>query len=196
MPTAPLLAPERDLRAKRGRPKRSGVTYYSIPGCGFQAGSTVVVTAGRDAYEPFYADTPIVIDQLAFEVTTLAAGNMRVGIYRADRDLQPIGAPLTDSGDISTNTTGVKTFTPGTPLFLGRGPYLGVSNCDVGPTLRTQRVVYLSEGIDTTLGGNIVHRFEATRAYAAFPTPGAAWTVAALATTSADARLFFRVLTP
>lgn len=176
MPTAPFIAPERDEAVAMGSPKQGSTTYYSVPGAAGLGVGTSSPGSGADAYSPMFVTSPIVVDQLACEVTTSAAGNIRMGIYRADKAWQPIGPPLTDSGDISTGTTGVKTFTPGTPLYLQRGRWLQVVNCSASPTLRILTGGF--EGwIATTIGTNAgLGTFYATRAHAAFPTPGAAWT--------------------
>lgn len=180
MPTAPFIAPERDESHVLGRPKQGSTAYYSIPGViGVNDQSTTAVTSGTDTYWPMYVRTPIVVDQLAFEVTTLAAGqNARVGLYRADRDWQPISAPLADSGSISLATTGVKTYTPGTAIFLQRGRYLSVINYDGGsPAFRGAPGAVEFFANDTLGAGSLYLRnYTVTRAYAAFPTPGTAWT--------------------
>lgn len=172
MPTAPFLAPERDEAFKDGRPK-SVASFYSLPGVSVSTVNTISPNTGSDYYYPYWVRTPIIVDQLALEVTSTSAGNVRVGLYVADADLQPIGAPLADSGDISTATTGEKTYTPSTPIYLRRGRYLGVLNCSATPIFRCFRG---GGGLRTGLGVSpIVSEIYVSRAYAAFPTPGTAW---------------------
>lgn len=74
---------------------------------------------------PFPVQVTMVIDQLAVELTTAgAAGSLcRFGIYRGNQTSITPSSLLVDSGDISSATLGVKTFTPGAPLTLPPGLY-------------------------------------------------------------------------
>lgn len=179
-PVAPFLAPERDELWVPGRAKRSGVDYYTLPGVAFTAvGSGAAGGNNRDTYSSFFVSTPIRVDQLAFEVTTAATDNMRIGLYRADRDWQPRSGPLCDSGDIDLSTLGVKTYTPSSALFLSSGRYLTVYNKTAtgAPSCRhfEGRV---STPLAAALGGSatsMLYRFSVTRTHAAFPTPGTLW---------------------
>jgi hypothetical protein len=82
---------------------------------------------------------------------------------------------LVDSGNISTSATGVKTYTPGTPLYLARGRYLTAFNNDTG-SVNWRFFVGGSVGMDPVLGaGPYLAALRVTRAYAAFPSPGTAW---------------------
>lgn len=58
---------------------------------------------------PFYVPSRLKIDRIGLRITTLAAGgNVRCGIYRHDAALGvPTGAPLCDSGSMSTASTGL-----------------------------------------------------------------------------------------
>lgn len=197
-PLAPGLVLERDESAVEGRPKRSGETYYIVPGVQIGAVSTTGLSNDIDVYTGWFNRTPIVIDQLAFEVSGSSAGNARCGFYRADRDWQPIGAPLADSGDISTGTTGVKTYTPSTPIIVRPGRYLSVINASATPTVRVFRGSSPGAIIQSELGASLfVTAVSVSRSYAAFPTPGTAWT-----TDAASGNLgwfnivVYRVLTP
>jgi hypothetical protein len=70
--------------------------------------------------------TPIIIDQLAFEVTTgpSSANNVRIGIYKADGDHQPVGGPLHDEAiAVASGFTGWKT-SAATSIDLAPGVYL------------------------------------------------------------------------
>jgi len=158
-----------------GRPKLSGETYYTTPGMGSTVASSTSLGINTDFYFPTYVATPIVVDQLAFEVSTAVAGNTRIGLYAADRDYQPVGGPLADSGDISTAGLGVKTYTPASPIALPAGRYLTVLNSTVAPGVRI--ITGPTFGISSTIGASPA--FESgsvARTYAAFPTPGSLWT--------------------
>lgn len=174
-PTSPILyAGRADERIVEGRAERSGETYYTVPGCALVSQGTQSLTAANDYFSPWRTQTPIVIDQLACEVTTLGAGNARIGFYRADRDWQPVGAPLADSGDIDVSTTGVKTYTPSTPIIVRPGRYLSVINPSVTTAFRWLKGG--PNGISDGMGANpFLGVGQDSRAYAAFPTPGGPW---------------------
>lgn len=201
MPTAPFLAPERDGPTKIGRPKiAGGAEQYTVPGVVLTAASTTgILTPGVDAYAPFWVGTPIVVDQLAFEVGTAASAGVtsRVGIYAADADWQPIGGPLADSGAIAVDSTGVKTYTPSSPIYLQRGRYVEVGNTSAttGPSVRLYAGSLIT-GIPTAMGNLFVNKLSVARAYAAFPTPGTAWNTVGTAATPTMYFVVFRVLAP
>lgn len=197
-PQAPFLAPERDSAFKPGRPKTGSTPYYTIPGCSFRAAASTVITQDFDTYSPWFTDTPIVVDQLATEVATLFnGGNFRMGFYAADADWQPLGAPLADSGSILTTTTGVKTYTPASPIYVPRGRYLSVVNQD-NATAAFRTFLQLSPiAIGTAIGTTPYQTdYRVSRAYAAFPTPGTAWTTTSNNSTSGWHYFAYRVLNP
>lgn len=197
-PTSPFLTLERDERIVEGRAKRAAETYYVVPGCTLTSVATSTLSSNFDCFSPWQTSSPIVVDQLAFEVTTLQSGNARVGFYRADRDWQPIGAPLADSGDISTNTTGVKTYTPGTPIAVRPGRYLSVITNNAAATFRQ----FIGGGggsnpLDSALGSSpFVRRFFLSRSYAAFPTPSAAWDTESLDLVAMHHMVVYRLSRP
>ena len=177
---APFVSPARDDGARPGRAKNaSGTVYYCIPGVATTdaMGSQFITVIDFDYYSSFYVATPIVVDQLAFEVAVAEASkNARCGFYRADLDWQPIGAPLADSGDISLGTTGTKTYTPGTPIYLARGRYVSVfASQGTTAAIRVVKGAPLGAAIDTPLINSFVRRMANSRSYAAFPTPGGTW---------------------
>ena len=195
MPTAPFLNPGRDDAAVLGRAKGGGTTYYGVPGT---AGSSTTssTAADTDYYFPWWTPTPIVIDQLACAVTTVNSGTVaRIGLYRADRDWQPTGAPLADSGDLTTSGTGTKTYTPSSPLYLPRGRYLSVLNSDTGTTVFTVMFGTLA-GVSSTISSGVISRLAVARAYAAFPTPGTAWDTVITGNGPNNHMVFFRVTAP
>lgn len=162
---------------------KSGTNYYVLPGVAFTNGAASGAygfNTNNDTYFPHYTWTPLVVDQLAAEVVTLhAANNFRMGVYLADKDMQPMGGPLADSGDISTATTGVKTYTPGTPFVIPRGPFLTVINTTSGTlAMRAMRATGLMNGVDTTNLGQPVRAMYGARTYAAFTSPPTAWATA------------------
>lgn len=198
-PTAPFLAPERDAAFKLGRLKDAGATYYALPGMVAQSVIAGTRSVDTDFYGPLYVDSPLVVDQLAAEVSTSQASqNFRMGLYAADDDLQPIAGPLVDSGDISTATTGVKTYTPSAPLYLPRGRYLTVFSTNASTAQwRGARGCMIIGAFNSVLGsGLLVQAISVGRTYAAFPTPGTPWTVTATGTSVLPYVVFLRILQP
>jgi hypothetical protein len=179
-----------------GRAKGSGTTYYSIPGAGITTNTSNATVADTDYYAPWLASTPIIIDQLAIHVVTVSAGTVaRIGFYAADTDWQPTGAPLADSGNLDTSTTGTKTYTPGSPISVPVGRYVSVLNSDTGTTTFTVAVASMSAYF-TTVNVGPISRYSVGRAYAAFPTPGTAWTTIETGAGSTPHMVFYRVSTP
>lgn len=70
-----------------------------------QIGAGSALSNGNVRLLPFYVPSRLKIDRIGVRVTTLfAGGNVRCGIYRHDAALgKPIGAPLCDSGNMSTS---------------------------------------------------------------------------------------------
>jgi hypothetical protein len=161
--------------------------------------STQAFSANFDIYVPFFTSTPIVVGLLSAEVTTLdSAKNFRMGFYAADTDWQPIGAPLADSGDISTTTTGVKTYTPGTPILLSPGRYVSVVNTDTATAaFRVGRGHLPGSAMQPAMGTSLfAQQFNVSRTHAAFPTPGTAWTASSVGTVPHFHVVFYQVSAP
>jgi hypothetical protein len=168
------------------RPKGGGTTYIGVPGETFLG--TFVTTnwwgANNDIYFPFSVAKAILVDTLYIEVTGAVAGsNFRIGIYAADADFQPVGAPLMDSGNISGASTGVKTYTPGSPVTLAAGNYLTVYNVSANNLTLRMYDAPLRVFLPTLGGSNFgLIAMSVGRTYAAFPTPGTPWTTAGVGT--------------
>ena len=80
-------------------------------------------SANRAIYTPFEIDQAVSVTAMYFEIVLAGAGNAEIGIYNSAGVKQ--GA---SSGAISTNTAGIKTYTPGTLIALARGRYfLGIA---------------------------------------------------------------------
>ncbi len=109
--------------------------FYGVPGVQISGASTQTNSANVDNYAPFFVDAPISVDMLRFNVNTGGgpSGNATVyiAIYRADDDMQPIGAPIVnDSIAVASGATGIfrKQITPTT---LTQGNYVMVLNTSV-----------------------------------------------------------------
>jgi hypothetical protein len=149
---------------------------YGIPNAQFTVTGTQSLTANTVYYQPFEVTAPLTLDFMALEVTTAAAGggNLRLGVYAADANLQPTGAPVFDSGDITVTAaaTGILS-KQGTPVTLQPGVYLTAANTSVGLTART----FLGGigFVQTTMGANLNVLNLVSQTQGAFPTPGTAW---------------------
>jgi hypothetical protein len=155
---------------------------YGVPGVQFTGAGTQALTANTVYYQPFEVTAPLTLDFMALQVTAAAAGNgnLRLGVYAADANLQPTGAPLFDSGDITVTSgaTGILS-RQGTPVTLQPGVYLTAANTSVGFTAQT----FLGgiSFVPTTMGTNITVLTSVAQTQGAFPTPGTAWTTRASA---------------
>ncbi len=198
MPTAPFLSPNRDDPFKTGRAKAGGGTiYYSIPGAVLVSTATATAGINTDCYSAWLTRTPVVIDQLAAEVTTTGGTNFRIGFYRANADWQPIGAPMADSGNLDSTGLGVKTYTPGTPIYVQPGRYLSIISADNSNTAFRIFRSSLGTPVREIMGATpYVILMSVSRAYAAFPTPGTAWDTVNSNTTPSLHYVVYRVSGP
>ena len=151
---------------------------YGIPNGQMASQTTFSASANTVYYAPFEVTAPITLDAMAFNLNAAPAanGNVRMGVYAADSNLQPTGAPLFDSGDvaITTGTTGV-VLKQGTAVTLQPGMYLTAFNTGTAVTLRVP-----TGGIatfTTAMGASMfVSTLSVAQTQGAFPTPGTAWT--------------------
>jgi hypothetical protein len=187
---------------KLGRMKGAGTTYYSQPGLFVYSSTAFLNLAGnKDHYWPILINSPIVVDQFAFEVSALVAGgNARVGLYVADTDWQPVGGPLADSGSISIASTGVKTYTPATAISLSAGRYV-LSYCQDDATFTAALRSLSSSSVvgpvrDVFSSSPFVQYLTVARTYAAFPTPGTPWDAPVFGSTGFICPVAFRISQP
>jgi hypothetical protein len=151
---------------------------YGIPNGQMAAQTTLTATINTVYYAPFEVTAPITLDAMAFNLNASPAanGNVRMGVYAADSNLQPTGAPLFDSGDvaITTSTTGV-VLKQGTPATLQPGVYLSAFNTGTAVTLRvaTGGMATINTGMGAAM---YVSTLTAAQTQGAFPSPGTAWT--------------------
>lgn len=137
-----------------------GITPWYCLGSNSNSALTTGAVAANTLYAvPFVAPgRGATLDRIAFNVTTLLAGNARCGIYDATSltNLYP-NALIEDGGSISTGTTGVKSTTISRALTPGK-LYWAVFVADVAVTVRTHQAGTVSNilGFDSTLpnGGN------------------------------------------
>lgn len=154
-----------------------GAQQWGIPNTSLSAVGTSALVAGDLRYVPIFVRDYVKLTAFQLEITTgpASAANFRVGIYRADTELQPRGAPLFDSASISValGFTGIKSQT-GLTIELSPGTYLVALNVDVDMTIRT--FISASPVVIAALGASpFCQRFSKTLAYAAFANPGTPW---------------------
>lgn len=160
---------------------------YGVPGVQFVGTTTQALTANTVYYAPFEVTAPLTLDFMALEVTAAAGanGNLRMGVYAADTNLQPTGAPLFDSGDVTVTAaaTGILS-KQGTPVTLQPGVYLTAVNTSQGLTARA--ALGGQTMISTAMGSNLFTVLtSAAQTQGAFPTPGTPWTTRVAAANSA-----------
>jgi hypothetical protein len=168
---------------------------YGLPNVEWNASNVVqALTANTVFYQPFVVSAPITVDATNFAVSTgpASAANVRTGVYLADSNLQPSGAPLIDSGNVAVGTSVTGTFlNQFTPVTLQPGVYLTAINTSVNLTCRVQR-----GGPTGTNVGNgtssLISLLPVSQTQGAFPNPGTAWTTPTYAATGPNHVLFLR----
>lgn len=166
-----------DVSPQMGRMAYAGNICYCIPGVLATGSGAVALPANTITYEPFFVESEITIDKMAFNVTTTPASNSLVamGIYLADADWQPTGAPLV-ANEISVlnGFTGIKS--QSVSLTLPRGRYLKALNCSVTFTARSVGGYLPCIGLIPTMPATMVlSGGKVTSAYATLPNTPVAW---------------------
>lgn len=152
-----------------------GTKGYSLPGVEVQSIGTNAPSINQIRYSPIYVATPITIDQLVCEVTTLGtSAHARLGLYNADINWQPTS--LIAEGGVDASSTGIKTVSASATLAAGR--YLTAINSDVSATtFRIWRGGTRYGQLRSALGANAFHDlWFVSSAYGAFASTGVAWT--------------------
>lgn len=153
---------------------------FGLPGTTFTGTSTTALIANRTNYAPFSVKSKsIILKQIAFECTTAPASNatMRIAIYKADNNMQPIATKVLDTGAITVSSAAGAVYRVRiTPVTLTPGNYLIATNTGVAFTLRIYLGNY-STFATNTLGANLTNSWyiSQTLSGAAFPDTGLAW---------------------
>lgn len=178
-----------------GRLLAAATTHMAIPGVVLNSQGTAALAANLVRYFPIYVVTPIVVDQLVLEVTTLAGSTTaRMGIYHADKDWVP-GALVVDGGTVATDSTGVKAASVTAPLAPGR--YLMATNSNGTATIRTFRGFLANQWLMSTLGASsVVFLLRGAQTYGAFPATGTAIDTVSASTIALDYYMCLRISTP
>jgi len=141
------------------RYRKGGGTCYFTGSLSSTGLSTLVnTTSGRLFALPFFIAKNLVVDRIAFNVTTLIAAKLaNAGVYEDTRWVYP-GVKIIQGGEFSTGTTGVKetTLSPTVTLFGGKLYWLAFwTNSTATGAFRALAVGSLSctfFGLDSTLG--------------------------------------------
>jgi hypothetical protein len=168
---------------------------YGLPNVQWSSSNaTQALTANTVYYQPFLLTAPAIIDGTQFHVTTgpASAANVRTGIYPADNDWQPTGAPILDAGNTAVGTSATGTFfTQVTPVTLPPGRYVTAINSSVALTTRVVRGGIV--GADLGAGTNsIISLMSRAQTQGAFPNPAAAWNTRTFAATGPNHMLLLR----
>lgn len=135
----------------------SGLTAHYIAGCN----NSAALTTGAPALNTLFA-LPFIAPQrggtadlIDFEVTTLAAGNARVGLYNnvADNNLYP-NLLLADGGSVSVNTTGVKSTVINVALNGGQLYWLAWVGGTAAATLRCLNLANMPHILGVSAAGS------------------------------------------
>lgn len=170
-----------DAAAAQGttlRPRRSGATYYDVPGVSLRGWATPQYDGGYIHYFPFYPRRPIVVNAIRFRVQTAAGSGHtgRVAIYRSDEHAQPLGLIASTTG-IAITATGVQSATiTGTQLLPI--PYLlafwATANVNLWARYGSIASAF-REGLDEYDVIRALIVFRDPTANTAFADPGTAW---------------------
>ena len=139
---------------------------------------TSTMNVNEMRYVPVIVPYAVTLSAWELEVTTAPGSNanLRIGIYAADSNMQPTGAPLYDSGSVAVASgfTGLKSAS-GLSVTLSPGVYLICANVDTSMGVRT--FISGSPMIGASLGATpMIQRLTATQTYGVLPNPGTAWT--------------------
>lgn len=138
----------------------------------------VVVGADLIVYMPCWLNQTITLTSLNVEVTTaVASSNIKLGLYRMLSTLQP-GALILDSGNISSATTGKKSYSCSQVLEPG-GYLAAVSSGSAVQVRGWQSGGWVGQSLNgSTFGGgaNIMRTLlRKSLTFAAYTDPGTAW---------------------
>ena len=155
-----------------------GAVQFGIPNTNFNSVGTSTLVANEVRYVPFTTLADITITALQLEITSgpAGAGNLVVGIYRADLEMQPTGTKMYDSGNIAVANAevGLKTLTALT-IALTAGTYLVAINTSIAMSLRTLSSPTIVAGAG--MGANaLVQRVSVAQTFGVLPNTGTLWT--------------------
>jgi len=148
---------------------------YGLPDHSFYTRTTFALTANFQYYIPFKVTQPITVDMIYFRVTTApsSTATVRTGIYAADNNFQPSGAPIVDAGNTTVSTSSnTNYFTQFSPVTLQPGVYLATINTSVAFTVQAYPGGYMAF---TPTANDFMQVLRVSQTQAALPTPGTKW---------------------
>lgn len=157
---------------------------FGIPG-GINSLATQAITANRTYYTQFSASgKPITLRHIAFEVTSAPASNstVRIGIYAADSQGQPSGAPIYNSGAITVTSTAAALYRLRiNPTLLAAGNYVILFNTSVALTVRSYNTPRVGT-VFNTIGASSINTYTyiPETLTGDYPNPGNKWSVRSL----------------
>jgi hypothetical protein len=164
-----------DLNFASPGPGRVGTTENRWYGAGVANATpktTGAPTANRLRALPLVPDRDCTLEGIACNVTTLLSGNIRLGVYEDNGNLYP-GALLYGSGTVSSNSTGVKSFTGLSVDLKGGELYWAAYASSAAATIRALAVAgcWAILGTDSALGVAPGVGWDAAFTFAALPNP-------------------------
>jgi lysophospholipase L1-like esterase len=139
-----------DIRLAPIQGVRTVAATGGIPGAIHAAVSVPAVVTAFNYYVPFGNVETISLTKAVTEVTTAssAGGKASLALYTASPDLQPVSL-VVDFGEVTIDTTGVKTWTLSSPVGLTRGRYLMLFRISANASFRA--LYYSCPGIPPAL---------------------------------------------
>jgi len=148
---------------------------YGLPDHSFYTRTTFPLTANFQYYIPFKVTQPITVDMTFFRVATApsSTATVRTGIYAADNNFQPSGAPIVDAGNTTVSTSSnTNYFTQFSPVTLQPGAYLATLNTSVAFTVQAYPGGYMAF---TPTANDYIVTLRVSQTQGALPTPGTKW---------------------
>jgi hypothetical protein len=145
--------------------------------------TTAAPTANVLRAVPIWTGNKITLDRIGINVTTLTAGNQRLGIYNDNANGYP-GTLVADLGTVDTGTTGVKEITISQILNANTLYWLALVG-NAAPTIRAiaGTAMFPILGLDSGLGTALGVGWTVAFTYAALPST---FTAGGSALTTAD----------
>jgi len=163
-----------------GHIKGLGATWWYIPGNAIVGAALKSLTLNYMWHYPWLIDSaPYVINEVALEVTTAAAGALiRIGIYKADVNWQPTDLVI-DAGTVDASAIGIKI--KSVALTLQPGRYLAVVVSSATVSIRSYQTIgpgHNGVGVGVNMGTNpVAWEYYRPFTFAPFPSFGSQWTV-------------------
>lgn len=149
------------LRYRRVGLYHAGITASALAGLATSANNLDML--------PFYVPVAQAFDRIAVSVTTLAAGNARLGIYADTGAVYP-GELVLDAGVVTTGTAGTRALT--ISLVLAPGLYWLARLQDAAPSLQGLSTAGMIALGSEDLGISAITGYRLARAYGdGFPNP-------------------------